>query len=113
MSAEGFDSEPLLLGVRVIGPTPVGVMVKVWAAEELENVRTMGVLSPPPDGVIVIVPLYTAFGVTVKLPDAVFSVPPLGPVNENPLAGTKGVTEFELADAALDPALFTAFTEQV
>jgi hypothetical protein len=49
--------EPLLLGVSVTGPTAVGVMVNVCDAAELLNVSTIAVDRPPPDGVIVIVPL--------------------------------------------------------
>jgi hypothetical protein len=50
-------SVPLLLGVSVTGPTAVGVMVNVCDAAELLNVSTLAVDRPPPDGVIVIVPL--------------------------------------------------------
>ena len=46
----------MLVGVNVTGPTAVGVMVNVCAAALL-NVSTIGVDSPPPDGVIVIVPV--------------------------------------------------------
>ena len=54
--AGGLVSEPLLLGVSVTGPTAVGLIVNVCAAELL-NVSVIGVDSPPPDGVVVIVPL--------------------------------------------------------
>ena len=57
MSAAGLVSEPLLVGVRVTGPTAVGVTVNVCAAAELLNVSTTGVDNPPPDGVMVMVPL--------------------------------------------------------
>ena len=48
---------PLLLGVSVTGPTAAGVMVNVCDAAELLNVSMIGVDKPPPDGMIVIVPL--------------------------------------------------------
>ena len=38
-------------------PAAVGVIVNVCGVAELENVRTIGVDSPPPDGVSVTVPL--------------------------------------------------------
>ena len=66
--------------MSVTGPTAVGVMVNVCAADELLNVRTIGVDNPPPEGVTVTVPLYVALGVTVKLEEAAFSAPPEGPV---------------------------------
>jgi hypothetical protein len=48
---------PLLAGVKLTGPTAVGAMVNVCAVDELLNVSTTGVDNPPPEGVIVIVPL--------------------------------------------------------
>ncbi len=66
----------------MIGPRSVGVTVKVCGEEELVNVSTTGVLSPPPEGVIVMVPVKIEFGVTVKLPDAALTGPPDGPLNE-------------------------------
>ena len=54
--AAGLISVPLLLGVSVTGPTAVGVIVNVCDAAEL-NVSAIGADRPPPDGVIVIVPL--------------------------------------------------------
>jgi hypothetical protein len=57
VSAVGFDSEPLLVGVSVTGPTAVGVTVKVCATDELLNVSTTAADNPPPDGVTVTVPL--------------------------------------------------------
>ena len=57
MSADGFVSEPLFVGVNVTGPTAVGVIVNVCAVDELVNVSTVAVESPPPEGVIVIVPV--------------------------------------------------------
>jgi hypothetical protein len=50
-------SEPLFVGVNVTGPTAVGVTVKVCAVGELLKVSMIAVLSPPPDGVIVMVPV--------------------------------------------------------
>jgi hypothetical protein len=47
----------LFVGVSVTGPTEVGVIVNVWETAEFENVRTTGVLKPPPEGVIVMVPV--------------------------------------------------------
>jgi hypothetical protein len=55
--ADGSESPPLLVGVSVTGPMSVGVMEKVCGADELLKVNTTGVLKPPPDGMIVIVPL--------------------------------------------------------
>ena len=57
MSTAAFVSPPLLVGVSVTGPTAVGVMVKVCATAELENVSTTGVDTPPPEGVRVMVPV--------------------------------------------------------
>jgi hypothetical protein len=53
----GFESEPLFEGISVTGPTLVGVIVNVCGAAVLLNVSTTGMLSPPPDGVMVMVPL--------------------------------------------------------
>ena len=106
-------SDPLLVGVSVTGPTAVGVIVNVCAVDELENVSTVAVDNPPPLGVIVIVPVYAAFGVTVKLVDAVFSTPPPGPVSVNVVAGAAGVTEFDALDAALVPYALVAATVHV
>jgi hypothetical protein len=44
-------------GVSVTGPRAVGVMVNVCGEEELLNANTIGVETPPPDGVIVMVPV--------------------------------------------------------
>ena len=57
MSAAGFDSAPLLDGASVTGPVAVGVMVNVCAAAELLKVKTIGMLNPPPVGVMVMVPV--------------------------------------------------------
>jgi hypothetical protein len=46
-----------LVGVSVTGPTAEGVTVNVWGTDELTNVSTIAVDKPPPDGVIVTVPL--------------------------------------------------------
>ena len=77
------------------------------------NVSTVALDKPPPDGVIVIVPVYDAFGVAVKLVDAVFKAPPPGPVSVKPVAGATGVTEFEALEAVLVPYVFVAVTVQV
>jgi hypothetical protein len=45
--------------------------------------------------------------------DAVFSAPPLGPVNVKLVAGATGVTEFDTEDGALVPALLVAVTVHV
>jgi hypothetical protein len=68
-------------------PVLVGVIVNVCAADEPENVFTIGVESPPPDGVIVIVPVYgPPVGVTVKLLDMLLLYPLDGPVRVNAVA---------------------------
>jgi hypothetical protein len=72
-------STPLFVAVRVTGPAAVGVTVKVCGVAEV-NVSTIGVVSPPPEGVMVMLPLKTAFGVTVKTVEAVLNTPPAGPV---------------------------------
>ena len=103
-----------MLGVRITGPTAVGVIVNVCEADELLKVRTMGLDRPPPVGVMVIVPVYTEFGVTVKVPDNAFSVPPAGPVKLKLVAGiiVLGITGLLEADAAVPgPMIFTAWTE--
>ena len=56
-NAKGLVSEPLLLGVSITGPTAIGVTVNVCGAAELLNVSVTAVETPPPAGVIVIVPL--------------------------------------------------------
>jgi hypothetical protein len=97
----------------VTGPTEVGMIVNVCAAEELLNVRTTGADRPPPEGVMVIVPLELAFGVTVNVPDGPPMAPPPGPVKLNVLAGATGVNEFEIADEGLVPYALVAVTEHV
>jgi hypothetical protein len=49
----------LLLGVSVTGPTAVGVKVTFCAADEALKVSTcaLDAVNPPPEGVIVMVPL--------------------------------------------------------
>lgn len=103
----------MLAGVSVTGPTVVGVREKVWAAEEPEKVKVTGVDRPPPDGVIVIVPVYRPLGVTVKLADGALIWPEAGPVSVKLVAAPNGVTEFEFPDAALVPAEFIEVTEHV
>jgi hypothetical protein len=105
---------PLLVGVRVIVPESVGVIVKVWATAEFENTNTVGDESPPPLGVMVIVPLYALSGVTVKLVDALLTEPDDGPVKVKVVAGgIAGVTLFEALDALPVPALLVAVTVNV
>jgi len=113
MSAAGFDSEPLLAGVSVTGPTAVGVMSNVCAAAELLKVRTMGALSPPPLGVMVMAPVYTESGVTVKSVETAPIAPPLGPVNVKLSAGATGVTVFDVIEAVLVPAPLVAVAVQL
>jgi hypothetical protein len=92
-----------LAGVSVTGPVAVGVMSKVCAAAELLKVRTIGTLNPPPAGVMVMAPVYTESGVTVKSVERTPIAPLFGPVNVKLSAGATGVTEFEADDAALVP----------
>ena len=54
--------------------------MNVAGVETLLKVLVIGVDSPPPEGVTVIVPLYTPFGVIVKVPEVELAVPPVGPV---------------------------------
>ena len=109
-------SDPLLVGVSVTGPTAVGVMVNVCAVDELENVSTVAVDNPPPLGVIVIIPVYAAFGVTVKFVEAVFNAPPAGPVKVNVVAVTTAVGVTGLLEADVDvpgPTIFSACTDML
>jgi hypothetical protein len=46
-----------LVAVSVTGPVAEGVTVNVWGTDELAKVSTIGVDNPPPDGVMVTVPL--------------------------------------------------------
>jgi hypothetical protein len=55
--ATGSLSAPPLEGLRVTGPTAVGVIANVCGAEEAVKVRVTGVKRPPPDGVMVMVPV--------------------------------------------------------
>ena len=57
MRADGLARLPLFVGVRVTVPADVGVIVKVWAVDDADQVKVIGVESPPPTGVIVIVPV--------------------------------------------------------
>ena len=79
-NGDAFVSDPLLVPVSKTGPTAVGVTVNVCAADELVKVSTVAVESPPPEGVIVMLPEYAPFGVTVKLLEAALSKPPEGPL---------------------------------
>jgi hypothetical protein len=92
VTADGLARLPELAGVSVTVPAEVGVIVKVCAAAELLNVSTIGVDSPPPLGVRVMVPVYSPLGVAVKVPD---TDPTL------PLAGAGGVSVNEVAAALL------------
>jgi hypothetical protein len=106
-------SAPLLVGVSVTGPTTVGVMVNVCAVEEFKNVRVVAVETPPPDGAIVIEPLYSPFGVTVKFVETEFNAPPVGPLKVYVVADAAGATAVEVPDAVLIPAPLVAVTVQV
>jgi hypothetical protein len=64
----GFVRLPEFEPERVTVAADVGVMVNVCAADELLQVRVVGLDRPPPLGVMMIVPVYSPFGVTVKLP---------------------------------------------
>jgi hypothetical protein len=44
-------------GVSVTGPVIEGVTVNVWGTDKPPNVSTIAADKPPPDGVIVTVPL--------------------------------------------------------
>ena len=68
---------------------------------------------PPPFGVMVMVPVYDASGMTVNAEEAVLTAPPLGPVSVKLSAGATGVTEFDAGEAALVPVPFVAVTVQV
>ena len=77
---------PEFVGVSVTMPPTVGVIVNVCNALLLLKVLTIGVLRPPPEGVMVIVPVYllpVGVGVTVKLAEAVFTEPEVGPLKVN------------------------------
>jgi hypothetical protein len=73
----------------------------------------MGAESPPPDGVMVIVPVNGPFGINVKLAEAALSAPPVGPVKLKVVTGETGVAEFDVPEAALVPTAFVAVTVQV
>ena len=78
----GLVREVEFVGVRVIEPAVSGVMVKVCGVAEFEKVNGIAErpVEPAPLGVMVIVPVYGLFGVTVKVPDAAFTLPEAGPV---------------------------------
>jgi hypothetical protein len=107
----GFVSEPLFAGVRLTGPGNVGVMVNVCAAAELLKVFTMGTPNPPPDGPIVMVPVYGPLGVTVKFVDALLIGPLAGPVSVKLAADA--VTELDEADGKPFPNILSAIAMQV
>jgi len=93
----------LLVAVIVTGPTDVGVMLNVCGADELLNDLTIAAnrfapelpdllmiaaVAPPPETVIVIVPVNGALGVIVKIPETLLISPPAGPVIVYPAPGT-------------------------
>ena len=82
----------------------MGVMVNVCAVAELLKVKTIGILNPPPVGVMVMAPVYTESGVTMKSVETTPIAPLLGPVSAKVSAGATGVTAFDAAEAALAPA---------
>ena len=88
----GLVSDPLFVGVSVIVPAVVGVIVNVCATAE-EKVRTVGLSPKPAVGVIVIVPVYDPFGVTVKFEDALLTFPPVGPVRVKVVTGLTDVVK--------------------
>jgi hypothetical protein len=57
VNAVGLARAGLLLGVRVTGPAAAGLIVNVCGAADPLKVSGMGVVSPPPDGVMVMVPV--------------------------------------------------------
>jgi hypothetical protein len=112
VSGGGLTKDPPLVAVSVTGPGAVGMIVKVWAEDELLKLSVIGVESPPPEGVIVIVPVYVVpLGVSVNDDEAALRSPPAGPVNEYAVAGTTGAAETE-DEAGLIPTPFVAFTMQ-
>ncbi len=69
---------------------------------------------PVPVGVIVTVPVYVLFGVMVKLVEALFALPLVGPVKVKVVAnGTAGVTALEADEALEFPTEFVATTVNV
>ncbi len=89
------------------------MIVNVCAEAELLKVSVIAVDNPPPDGVTVMVPVYSPFGVAVKFVEAAFKAPPAGPVSVYVVADAKGVAEFDADEAALVPYVFPAFTVHV
>ena len=113
MTEAGLANAPLLLTVRITGPTVTGVMVNVCGVDEFVKVSVVPSKSPPPDGVMTMVPLNGPFGATVKLPDGVLSGPPVGPENAKLVAPAKGTTELDAADPTLVPTPLLADTVHV
>jgi hypothetical protein len=99
--------------------------VNVCGADELLNVLTIAerpcagflvlvtiaAVAPPPETVIVIVPVNAALGVIVNAPETLLISPPAGPVSVYPVAGM--VIGFDAALAALTPCALVAVTVQV
>ena len=100
---DGLLKLPELIGVNVIDPLTVGVIANVCAVEVALNVRTTGdnPTLPAPVGVIVIVPVYALFGVTVKAPDGEFILPDDGPVNVYVVACSAAVLNVRSDDVAI------------
>ncbi len=88
VTLDGLISPPLLVGVKVIEPASIGVIVNICGVTEPLKVKMIGVLSPPPEGVRVIVPVYAALGVTVKLVDVVLMLPEAEPLKVKVVATT-------------------------
>lgn len=96
-------------------PATAGRIVNVCEADEFEKERTFAAnpVLPVPEGVIVIVPEYALFGVTVKLPEALFRLPEEGPMKKKPVAAAFGRTEFEAEEEVELPAELIALTVKV
>ena len=86
-------------------------MVNVCAAAGAVKVKTIGLDSPPPPGVMVMVPVYGPLGVIVKFVEALLIAPPAGPVKLKPVAGI--MTGSEAFEAKLAPTALVAVTVQV
>ena len=76
---EASVNVPLFEGVRVIEPATVGVIVNVKGVAEFEKFNIVGERPKPPVGVRVTEPVYGPFGVTVKLVEALPTLPFDGP----------------------------------
>ncbi len=61
-------------------PDDKGVIVKVCGVELDANVKTRGVESPQPFGVMVIVPVNGPLGATVNVDDPIPETPTVGPL---------------------------------